>query len=131
MWHAEATLTPVKGAKLKASAVRLVQTEGSDASIEADALEGAKPGTYWLVVHDGTSCDANAAKAGAAWAAAAESSLKLVVAKDGATPLDATTVSFAISGDEGAVGHAMVLHEDKKGKPGKALACGVIAETEG
>jgi len=41
-------------------------------------------------------------------------------ATDGATP-------FRFNLHDSDVGHTLVLHDDKKGKPGKALACGTIA----
>jgi len=35
--------------------------------------------------------------------------------------------AIQLDGDTAIVGHTLVLHDDKKGKPGKALACGPIA----
>jgi hypothetical protein len=34
--------------------------------------------------------------------------------------------SLQLDGDGTIVGHTLVLHDDKKGKPGKVLACGPI-----
>jgi hypothetical protein len=39
-------------------------------------------------------------------------------------------VQIELGGDDGAVGRTLVLHENTKGKPGKALACGVIEEVD-
>jgi len=32
----------------------------------------------------------------------------------------------SLDGDGTIIGHTLVLHDDKAGKPGKALACGAI-----
>ncbi|MDQ3336664.1 MAG: hypothetical protein M4D80_15965 [Myxococcota bacterium] len=44
--------------------------------------------------------------------------------------LEASTLKLSLGGDAGAIGRALVLQEDKKGKPGKVLACGVIEEVD-
>ncbi len=128
--HAKAALTPVKGTKLKPALVTLSQREGEDTNVEAEAFDGAKPGTYWLVVHDGTECGPNATKAGPPWPGGTDANLKIVIGKDMTGGLDEQEVKLALEGDAGAVGHALVLHEDKKGKAGKALACGLIEEVD-
>ncbi len=129
-WHAKAALTPVKGAKQKPALISFSQREGDDTSVESEGLEGAKPGTYWLVVHEGDSCGPNATKAGAPWPGAGDTNLRIVIEKDLTGGLEANTVRFALGGDVGVIGHVLVLHDDKKGKPGKALACGVIEEVD-
>jgi len=35
-----------------------------------------------------------------------------------------------LDGEHSVVGHTLVLHDDKKGKPGKAVACGAITSTD-
>lgn len=129
-WHAKAALGPAKGTKLKPAIVSFSQREGEDTAVECDQLDGAKPGTYWLVVHDGDTCGADAAKAGPPWPGASDTKMKIIIGKDLTGGLESDTVPFALSGDTGAVGHVLVLHEDKKGKPGKALACGTIEEVD-
>jgi hypothetical protein len=37
---------------------------------------------------------------------------------------------WSLDSDAGAIGHTLVLHDDKRSKPGKALACGVIEEVD-
>jgi len=128
--YAKAALTPVKGSKLRPALVSFSQRKGDDTNIESDSLRGAKPGTYWLVLHDGDSCGQNATKAGPPWSGAADTKLRIVIGKDRTGGLEATEAAFALTGDAGAVGHTLVLHEDKKGKAGKALACGVIEEVD-
>jgi hypothetical protein len=123
-WHAKAALTPVKGAKLKPMLVSFSQREGEETTVEANAFSGAKAGTYWLVVHASDSCGPNATKAGAAWETA--SALKVVIAKDLSGGLESGVAQFDLDGDTGAMGRTLVLHEDKKGSPGKAVACGSI-----
>lgn len=126
--RAKAALTPVKGSKLKPLLVAFTQRQDEPATVEADALEGVKPGTYWLVIHDGDTCGPNATKAGAAWAGAAE--MKIVIAKDLTGGLEDEEATLTLDGETGALGHALVLHEDKKGKPAKAIACGVLEEVD-
>ncbi|HVK87642.1 MAG TPA: hypothetical protein VM513_26170 [Kofleriaceae bacterium] len=123
-WLAKAALTPVKGAKLKPTLVSFAQREGQETTVEADSFDGAKPGTYWLIIHAGDSCGPNATKAGAAWELGAP--LKIVIAKDLSGGLETGVAPFDLDGDDGATGRTLVLHEDKKGKPGKAVACGAI-----
>ena len=36
------------------------------------------------------------------------------------------SVALPIDGDASIVGHTLVLHDDKKGQPGKAVACGTV-----
>jgi len=128
-WHAEAALTPVKGAKLKAATITFSQTEGQPVSVGSTGwFDGIKAGKYHLVVHEAAACGANATKAGKAMASA---DIAFAAAK-GMESLDVGKVeTIQLDGDGAIVGHTLVLHDDKKGKPGKALACGPIAAAPG
>ena len=124
-WHAKADLAPVKGAKLKGTTVTFAQQEGEPVAVGSIGwFDGIKAGKYHLVVHDGADCGANAAKAGKAMTGA---DIPFTAAK-GADSLSVGQVaSVQLDGDSAIVGHTLVLHDDKKGKAGKALACGPIA----
>jgi Cu/Zn superoxide dismutase len=126
-WHAHAALTPVKGAKLKAATVSFAQTEGETLHVAMDAaFEGLKPGTYHLVIHEAAACGPNATKAGKAWPTVVD----VVVAKGANEPLSQDVADLALDGDAAIAGHTLAIHDDKKGKPGKALACGPITADE-
>jgi Cu/Zn superoxide dismutase len=127
-WKAQAELKPVKGVKLKGATVTFAQDEGDSTRISSIGwFDGIKPGKYHLVVHEAADCGPNATKAGKPMTggdipfAAVKGESSLDVAPSSALPLD---------GDGAVVGHALVLHDDRKGKPGKALACGAIAAGE-
>lgn len=129
VWTAEAALAPVKGAKVKPFTIAFAQTEGEGATATMEALAGLKAGRYHLVVHEGSACGKNATGAGDAWADAG-GVIELTAAKGAPAALAGEAVTLNLGGDQAVVGHALVLHDDKKGQPGKALACGVIALTE-
>jgi hypothetical protein len=122
---AKAALTPVKGAKQPPATVTFTQQEGQDASITSD-FTGLKNGTYHLVIHDGTECGPNATKAGAAWKGSEAVKLTFKVGGDNPGNLDESGVKLMLHGAAPIVGQTLVLHDDKKGAPGKALACGTI-----
>jgi Cu/Zn superoxide dismutase len=124
MWHAKASLDPVKGAKQKSAAISFSEEEGKSASASG-SIEGLKPGKYHLVVHEAKDCGPNGTKAGKA----KEGSVDFEVAK-GAAGTVGGDVSMKLDGDDSIVGHALVLHDDAKGKPGKTLACGVVSAME-
>ena len=126
-WKASAELTPVKGQKIKGATVTFAQTEGKPVAIGSTGwFDGIKSGKYHLVVHESAECGVNAAKAGKPLAATATTEMGFTAAK-GMDALDIGTVEgVSLDGDSTIVGHTLVLHEDKKGKPGKALACGAI-----
>lgn len=126
-WEVTATLVPVKGTKLAPAVVTFTQTEGEGTRVVA-SLEGLKPGLYHLAVHAATTCGKNATKAGAIWDEAAGAVVTVEVAKGAPGVLDTIDVPLQLDGEYAIVGHALVLHADKKGKPGKAVACGEIAE---
>jgi hypothetical protein len=124
IWHAQAQLAPVKGAKLKGATVTFTQQEGQPVSVASTGwFDGIKAGKYHLLVHQNAECGANAAKAGKPVAGA---DIAFAAAK-GMDALDVAQVSSVqLDGDAAIVGHTLVLHDDKKGKPGKVLACGAI-----
>lgn len=123
-WKASAELTPVKGQKIKAATVTFAQEEGGETTIASTGwFTGIKAGKYHLVVHEAADCGPNATKAGKA----TEKTVEFTAAK-GTESLDAPKSStVALGGDDTVIGHTLVLHADKKGKPGAALACGAIA----
>jgi hypothetical protein len=123
-WHAQAELTPVKGAKLKAATVTFSQDEGHPVTVASTGwFDGIKVGKYHLIVHEAAECGPNATKVGKPM----PGDIPFAAAK-GATSLDVGQVeSIQLDGDSAIVGRTLVLHDDKKGKPGKALACGPIA----
>jgi hypothetical protein len=124
-WHAQAELKPVKGAKLKGAIVTFSQDEGQATSVGSVGwFDGIRAGKYHLVVHEGADCGPNASKAGKPMISG---DIPFTAVKGG-TSLDVGPVAAVqLGGDAAAVGHALVLHDDKKGKAGKALACGPIS----
>lgn len=123
-FSAKAALTPVKGAKIAAVTVNFAQTEGEPTKVTTE-IEGLKAGKYHFVIHENGECGANATKAGAVWPGGASAPLAITVIKGAIGELDAS-VELPIDGDASIVGHTLVLHEDKKGAPGKTVACGTI-----
>lgn len=122
---AKAELTPVKGQKFKPTTVVFSQKEGDPTSeITSSGVEGLKAGSYHLVVHTATGCGPNATKAGPAFAGAATPvDFK---ADASSNSIDVPTAPVQVEGDQGVTGHVLVLHDDKGGKVGKAIACGPI-----
>lgn len=127
---AKAALAPVKGAKIEPGTVTFEQEEGSDTKVVSE-LTGLKAGTYHLVIHDGTECGPNATKAGPPWKGAAAVKLMFKVGKDQPGNISEEGVKLMIGGDAPIVGQTLVLHDDKKGAPGKAMACGTIDAVAG
>lgn len=121
---AKAALEPVKGAKQPPGTVTFTQ-DGSGTSVTSD-FSGLPRGRYHLVIHDGTECGPNATQAGAPWKGAESVKLTFSVGGDEPGNLDETGTSLMIDGVAPIVGQTLVLHDDKKGAPGKALACGTI-----
>jgi Cu/Zn superoxide dismutase len=122
---AKAALTPVKGAKMAPGTVTFTQTEGQDATVTSE-FSGLKKGTYHLVIHEGTECGPNATKAGPAWKGGESVKLSFQVGGDAPGNLDESGVKLMLGGAAPIVGQTLVLHDDKKGAPGKAMACGTI-----
>jgi hypothetical protein len=127
-WHAQADLTPVKGAKIKGATVTFAQTEGKPVTIGSTGwFEGIKSGKYHLVIHEAAECGPNATKAGKPGGGEFE-----FVATKGMDALDIEPVdTIQLDGDATIVGRTLLLYDDKKGKRGKVLACGSISATEG
>ena len=124
-YSAKAAMEPVKGAKQPAATVTFTQQDGQDTAVTSD-FTGLKNGTYHLVVHDGSECGPNATKAGAPWKGGEAVKLMFKVGGDNPGNLDETGVKLMLNGVAPITGQALVLHDDKKGAPGKALACGTI-----
>lgn len=129
-YSAKAAMTAVKGAKLEGGTVTFTQEEGSDTNVSSD-FTGLKKGTYHLVIHDGTECGPNATKAGPAWKGGEAVKLSFKVGGDNAGNIDESGVKLMLGGVAPIIGQTLVLHGDKKGTPGKALACGTIDSVGG
>jgi len=124
-WHAKADLAPVKGAKIKAATVTFAQEEGQQVAVGSTGwFDGMKAGKYHLVVHAAADCGPNATKAGKPMASA---DIPFTATKGMDSLSVGNVAAIQLDGDGAIVGHTLVLHDDKKGKPGKALACGAIA----
>ena len=123
-YSAKAAMEPVKGAKQPAATVSFTQDEGQDAKVSTD-FTGLKNGTYHLVIHDGSECGPNATKAGPPWKGGEAVKMMFKVGGDNPGNLD-DSVKLMLNGVAPIVGQTLVLHDDKKGAPGKALACGTI-----
>ena len=124
-WHAKADLAPVKGAKIKAATVTFAQEEGQQVAVGSTGwFTGMKAGKYHLVVHEAAACGPNATKAGKPMASA---DIPFTATKGMDSLSVGNVAAIQLDGDGAIVGHTLVLHDDKKGKPGKALACGAIA----
>jgi hypothetical protein len=123
-WHAQADLVPIKGIKIKAATVTFTQEEGQPAAVGSSGwFDGIKAGKYHLVVHEGTDCGASAVKAGKPMGTA---SIPFAALK-GTTSLEVNqAAAIQLEGDAAVIGHTLVLHDDRKGKAGRALACGPI-----
>ena len=129
VFKAKADMAPVKGVKIKPQTITLQQEQGKGSTVTGGWFEGLKKAKYHFVVHEKGDCAANATKVGPAFAGAGESKVTMDASKD-QTNIDHSGLSWPLEGDTSVVGKALVLHEDKKGKPGKAVACGVIAKDD-
>lgn len=121
---AKAALQPVKGAKQPPGTVTL--TQSADVTSVVSDFEGLRPGRYHLVVHDGTECGDNGTKAGDPWKGAEGVKLSFVVGGEEAGNIDESNVALKLDGVAPVIGQTLALHDDKKGQPGKMLACGTI-----
>jgi hypothetical protein len=121
---AKAALQPVKGAKQPPGTVTL--TQANDVTSVVSDFEGLRPGRYHLVVHDGTECGDNATKAGDPWKGAESVKLSFVVGGSEPGNIDESNVALKLDGVAPVIGQTLALHDDKKGQPGKILACGTI-----
>jgi Cu/Zn superoxide dismutase len=126
VWKARASLAMVSGTKQAPAVIVFTETEGQATSVTSDSwFVGLKPGSYHLVIHEGAECGKKAAGAGKAWAMAADVALAFEVTKDSPGNIDVGT-ALKVDGADTVAGKTLVLHDDKKGKPGKAVACGPI-----
>ncbi|HEX3766443.1 MAG TPA: hypothetical protein VHW23_47445 [Kofleriaceae bacterium] len=123
--YAQAQLAPVKGVKMKGATVTFTQEGDQPVAVGSTGwFDGIKAGKYHLVIHEGADCGPNGTKAGKAMAAADVP----FTATKGMDALSIPSVAqVQLQGDGAVIGHALVLHADAKGRPGKALACGAIA----
>jgi len=122
----------VSGAKVAPANIVFTETEGQAAvSVTSESwFVGLKPGKYHLVIHTGAECGKNAKSIGKAWDKSAAVSLDFEVTKDSAGNIDAG-VPLKVDGADTVSGHTLVLFDDKKGKAGKAIACGTISADAG
>lgn len=125
-WEATAELVAVKGQKMKPGIVRFSQVEGAAVDVMADSFEGLKAGRYHLVIHTSGDCGKNATKAGPAWPETAATTIDLEVTKQDPGGIEENGADLSLEGERSIVGRTLVLHADKKGKPGAAVACGPI-----
>jgi Cu/Zn superoxide dismutase len=132
MFAAQVELAPLKGQKMKqAVVVKFQQEEGKPATASAEsALEGLKAGKYHLVIHEAAECGTDGKKAGKVWDATASAPITIEIKKDEPTTIEASDVAFKLDGDQSIANRTLVMHEDKAGKPGKAVACGVVTKID-
>jgi hypothetical protein len=57
--------------------------------------------------------------------------LAFEVTKEAPGNIDVGTSTLKVDGADTVSGRTLVLHDDKKGKPGKAVACGAILKDAG
>jgi hypothetical protein len=121
---AKAALEPVKGAKQPPGTVTF--TQGIEGTSVTSDFQGLRPGRYHLVVHDGNECGESAAKAGPPWKGAEGVKLSFGVGGDEPGNIEESNVGLRLDGVAPIIGQTLALHDDKKGQPGKILACGTI-----
>jgi hypothetical protein len=124
MFSATVAVAPSKGSKLKATTVTLSQEEGKPASVSG-SVEGLKAGKYVWQIHEG-----DCKKVGKAFAATESATVAVEITKEAPTAQLSGEQPWMLDGEQSVVGKALVLHEMKKDKPGKALGCGVISTGE-
>ncbi|HSD88554.1 MAG TPA: hypothetical protein VLB44_13595 [Kofleriaceae bacterium] len=130
IYHAKAAMTPTKASRLEPFTIGFMQHEGDNALVLADLPVGVKAGTYHYLIHEGAECGPDGTKVGPVWRETKDVDLKLVVLKDLTGALDNSELAAHLEGEQAIVKHTLVLHDDKKGKPGKPLACGTIEPSE-
>lgn len=123
-FSASVAVAPSKGSKAKATTVTLSQEEGKPASVSG-SVEGLKPGKYVWMVHEG-----DCKKPGKPFAATESATIAMEITKEAPTGQVSGEQAWSLDGEQSVVGKILVLHEMKKDKPGKALACGPIASGE-
>jgi len=123
-WKAQADLAPNKGVKIKGVTVTFTQQEGQPVAVASTGwFDGIKAGKYHLIVHQGADCGRNAVKAGKPMDGG---DIPFTATKSTDSLDVAPVAALQLEGDRAIIGHTLVLHDDKRGKPGKALACGAI-----
>jgi hypothetical protein len=120
-FSATVAVAPSKGSKLKATTVSLSQEEGKPVQVSG-SVEGLKAGKYVWQIHEG-----DCKKVGKAFAATESATVGVEITKESPTAQLSGEQAWTLDGEQSVVGKALVLHELKKDKPGKALGCGVIA----
>jgi hypothetical protein len=130
-WFATARLDPVKGVRMPSFEIAFFQVEGEATRARTAApIEKLKAGSYHLVVHEGGECGPKANKTGAVLVDLSQDGL--VVAKRKQAPtIDVQSVAIPLDGEGSIIGRALVLHADKRGKPGNPVACGIVAAQGG
>ena len=119
-FSATVAVAPSKGSKAKATTVTISQEEGKPASVSG-SVEGLKPGKYVWQIHEG-----DCKKPGKAFAATETATVAMEITKEAPTGQVSGEQAWSLDGEATVVGKILVLHEMKKDKPGKALACGAI-----
>ena len=124
MFSASVAVAPSKGSKAKATTVTISQEEGKPASVSG-TVDGLKPGKYVWQIHEG-----DCKKVGKAFAGTETATVAMEVTKEAPQGALSGEQPWMLDGEQTVVGKTLVLHEVKKDKPGKALACGVISSGE-
>ena len=123
-FSATVAVAPSKGSKAKATTVTISQEEGKPASVSG-TVDGLKAGKYVWQIHEG-----DCKKVGKAFAATETATVAMEVTKEAPQGALSGEQPWMLDGEQSVVGKTLVLHEVKKDKPGKALACGVISSGE-
>lgn len=129
-WYASVRLAPVKGVRMAPVELALFQVEGESTRVRSLAPFGVKAGTYHLVVHEGSECGPKGNKAGAVGLELTQDQ-PLVATRKVAPSVDLESRAIALDGEGSIVGHALVLHGDKRGRLGNPVACGVVVAGAG
>jgi Cu/Zn superoxide dismutase len=126
-WWASAEIVPFKGVRMSPVSIVFFQAEGSPTRARSEeSVQRLRPGTYHLVVHTRGDCGSRASSAGPPLDGGTTFA-PIVVPRKGPSPAVASDdLPFALAGDDTVTGHALVLHADRHGRPGKPIACGLI-----
>jgi Cu-Zn family superoxide dismutase len=129
-----------------AGVVTFTEQPGGGVQVVA-RVQGAAPGTHGLHLHEGTSCDGpdfqsagghfNPTSVAHGGPAAAEHHAgdfgNIEIGADGTGNSDVTSTVLTLEGTNGAIGHAVILHEkaddlttQPTGNAGGRVACGVV-----
>lgn len=125
-WRATAQLAPLAGGKLAPVAVVFLQAEGESTSVRSPAaLDQLAAGRYHLTIHEGSTCDPRARQIGAL-RVDLSADAPMVATRHAAPSIETNSRAIVLDGADSIVGHTLVLHADRRGQPGKPVACGVI-----